>query len=226
MNDGRWRITVEAPDWGQDHLCSDAIVAFVDDELAHRPHQRATQHVAQCRECASQVIAQRQARSALRTAGGPSLPSSLLTSLRSIPQNAELPAPPPGLAVTGDGTLVALASPERAAPASDPERGAPSARGVRPQPSSVSDHGRRRIRLGTGVAVSGLALGALAFGAPTGDTASPVPPSAERGVLGGPVLGGTGAGPSGVLEARLQLAPTGPRPPVAETFLGPALGGR
>ena len=47
MNDGRWRITVEAPDWGQDHLCSDAIVAFVDDELAYRPHQRATQHIAQ-----------------------------------------------------------------------------------------------------------------------------------------------------------------------------------
>ena len=31
MSEGRWRITVTAPDWGEDHLTLDAIVAFVDD---------------------------------------------------------------------------------------------------------------------------------------------------------------------------------------------------
>ena len=47
---------------------------------------------------------QGQARKALRTAGGPCLPSSLLSTLRAIPQDTELPAAPPGLAMTADGS--------------------------------------------------------------------------------------------------------------------------
>ena len=57
--------------------------------------------------------------------------------------------------------------------------------------------------------MSGLALGALAFGVVA--AAPMAEPSAERGVLGGTVLGGTSAGrpelsPSGLVEARLRLS--------------------
>ena len=67
-----------APDWGQDHLSLDAVVAFVDDELSAGAHLRAEAHLDCCRECRAEVVAQRQARTALRAADGPCLPSSLL----------------------------------------------------------------------------------------------------------------------------------------------------
>ncbi|MCX6464505.1 MAG: zf-HC2 domain-containing protein, partial [Pseudonocardiales bacterium] len=110
---------MSAPDWGSAHLTSDAVVAFVDDELAHGPHERAVAHVAGCPQCAADVVAQRQARSALRSATCPSLPSSLMSALRAIPQDTELPPPPAGLAVTGDGELVSVlrTEPRRAAQA-------------------------------------------------------------------------------------------------------------
>ncbi|MDN5747544.1 MAG: hypothetical protein L0H64_03325, partial [Pseudonocardia sp.] len=142
----RRRFTVSAPDWGHTHLSSDAVVAFVDDELAHGPHARAVAHVAACRECAAEVVSQRQARTALRGAACPSLPTSLLSSLRSIPQDTELPGPPAGLAVTTDGQLVSVL---RAEPNGDPE----PAHGRRPS--------ARRIRFGAGAAISGLAVGAI-----------------------------------------------------------------
>ncbi|QJY44945.1 zf-HC2 domain-containing protein [Pseudonocardia broussonetiae] len=185
-------FTVSAPDWGQTHLTSDAVVAFVDDELARRPHARASAHVDACPDCAAEVVAQRQARTALRGASCPSLPSSLLMSLRSIPQDTELPAPPAGLAVTAEGQLVSVlrTEPAPAAPASAPATGV--------------DHGRRppasrRMRFGTGAAVSGLAIGALALGAATLPASVPAP-SADRGVLGGSLLN-----PSGAVPARLGL---------------------
>lgn len=182
-------FTVNAPDWGQTHLTSDAVVAFVDDELAQRPHARASAHVATCPDCAAEVVAQRQARTALRGASCPSLPSSLLMSLRSIPQDTELPAPPAGLAVTDEGQLVSVLRSEPAA--------APAATAV--------DHGRRppaarRMRFGAGAAVSGLAIGALALGAATLPAASVPAPTADRGVLGGSLLN-----PSGAVPARLGL---------------------
>lgn len=216
MNDGHWRFSVTAPDWGQDHLSSDAIVAFVDGELSCGPQARATQHLAQCPECAAQVVVQGQARSALRSAGCPIPPSSLLGSLRSIPQNVDLPPPPPGLAVTGDGQLVSVLRPEReGVPTADLAAG--GAGGVSgtacvdtsPLAHSRLSHNRRplvqrRIRFGAGAAVSGLALGALALGAAASSApVAAVPPTVDRGVLGGPVLAGT----SGVVEARLRLSP-------------------
>jgi hypothetical protein len=200
---GRWRISVSAPDWGQDHLSSDAIVAYVDDELADGPYLRATQHLAECRECAAQVVAQGQARAALRTADVPSLPSSLLSSLHSIPQDTDLPPAPPGLSVTSDGQLVSVLRPP-----APPQAPAGRARPVTRRGPAPADHDRRpdrRLRLGTGVAVSGLAIGAIAFAVPTvaGGSADPVPTSAN-GVLGGSVLGGA----PGAVDARLQFAPT------------------
>jgi anti-sigma factor RsiW len=190
VSSGRWRISVTTPDWGHDHLSSDAIVAYVDDELASGPYLRATQHLAQCRECAAQVIAQGQARAALRMADCPSLPTSLLSSLRSIPQEADLPAPPAGLAVTPDGQLVSVLRPERAAEQAD---------------SVAPVHGgrHRRLRLGTGVAMSGLAIGAIAFGIPGAAGGAPGAAPAPDDVLDRPAVGGAVS----QVDARLELAP-------------------
>jgi hypothetical protein len=212
---------VIAPNWGQDHLSLDAIVAYVDDELAEGPQLRATRHLAQCRECAAQVVAQGQARAALRTAECPSLPSSLLSSLRAIPQDTDLPGPPPGLAVTSDGQLVsvlrterdkAIAPEEQAPLAGQPPAGTEGSHHVTRHATHLGEHDRRphhRLRVGTGVAVSGLALGAIALGVPA-DVPSSVPdtavPAASNGVLGSPVIGGA----PGVVEAQLQL-PTADR---------------
>src|SRR5690349_7369312 len=112
MADARRRFGRSAPNWGVDHLSQDAVVAFVDDELSLAAHERGAAHVASCGECAAEVVAQRQVRSALRAADEPHVPSALLSMLRNIPQEAELPPPPPGLAVTTDGQLVSVLRPE------------------------------------------------------------------------------------------------------------------
>jgi anti-sigma factor RsiW len=215
VSSGRWRISVTTPDWGHDHLSSDAIVAYVDDELAAGPHLRATQHLSQCPECAAQVVAQGQARAALRTAGCPSLPSSLLSSLRSIPQDTDLPAPPAGLAVTPDGQFVSVLRPERAA------RGATRADVDTTAPQGDRSH--RRMWLGTGVAVSGLAAGAIAFAVPAAVSGSAAPAPGEAEMHDRPILGGTAT----PVDARLQLAPqpaaaTSAPPSVAPTSVPPA----
>ncbi len=113
---GARRFSLSSPDWGQAHLTLDAIVAYVDDELSPVAHARAQAHLECCGECRAEVVAQRQARTALRGAGGPNLPSSLLHSLRSIPVEAELPPMPPGLGVTADGQFVLLRDVPQAAP--------------------------------------------------------------------------------------------------------------
>lgn len=220
----RRRFSVTVPDWGQDHLSSDAIVAFVDNELAAGPHTRATQHLSTCRECAAQVVTQGQARSALRSAQFPSLPSSLLNSLRSIPQEAELPAPPAGLAMTADGQIVTVLRPEllpaaHAEPATQPH----IARSATPLSGRSSTH--RRLRFGAGAAVSGLAIGAIALAAPgfASTSATPTGPP-ERGVFNGPVLGGG----AGVVDAQLRLTPgrSDPLPEEDESASAPTSGGR
>ncbi len=178
--------------FGPDHLGPDAVVAFVDDELARRPHERAVAHVDSCPECAAEVVAQRRARSALRGADCPSLPSSLLSALRSIPQSAELPPVPAGLAVGPDGEVVSvLRTPPAPAPA--PPEPAPVAHGRRPS---------RRTRFGAGVAVSGFALGALALGV----TNTPLDPAPTGvGPLGGP-LPAPAAGAAFGVDARTDAA--------------------
>jgi hypothetical protein len=165
---GARRFGVSTPDWGQGHLSLDAIVAYVDDELAPGARTRAESHLSCCCGCRAEVVAQRQARSALRAADGPQLPSSLLHSLRAIPVDTELPPMPPGLAVTPEGEFVLL-------------RDVPPA-GLTPDAHPAPRRFSRRARFG---AVSGLALGALAVGALVAPGSAPPP---ERGVLGGAVL--------------------------------------
>jgi anti-sigma factor RsiW len=185
---GARRFSLSSPDWGQAHLTLDAIVAYVDDELSPVAHARAEAHLECCGECRAEVVAQRQARTALRGAGGPNLPSSLLHSLRSIPVEAELPPMPPGLGVTADGQFVLLRDVPQAAPGPTCPGPAGHAHlppaGLGPGPAAVPRRFSRRARFG---AVSGLALGALALGAlatPAG-TPEPAPPT---GALGGAVL--------------------------------------
>jgi anti-sigma factor RsiW len=166
MTGGRRRFELVPPDWGQDHLTSDAIVAFVDDELQSGARARAADHLAACQECAAEVVAQRQTRAALRAAGGPALPSSLLHTLRGIPQAAELPGAPAGLAMSADGAFVTAQIGRRG-----------------------PDRGSRRGWIGAGAAVSGLALGAIAFAVASVESAPAQP--VQRGVLGGSLLGAT-----------------------------------
>ena len=217
---------MRSPDWGQDHLSSDAIVAYVDDELASGPHERAAQHLARCAECAAQVIAQMQTRSALRTAGGPVLPSTLLRTLRSIPESATLPPPPPGLAVTPDGQFVSVLRPvpdsTQAATDAGPAQGTGTAHSSHRRSAGRSPV-QRRIIVGTGVAVSGLALGALAYGLPSASSTPAAP--AESGTYGGTVLSGGATSVvdsegAGVFDAQMRLeraVPLGPEKKTSET---------
>jgi len=199
MSDGQRpsrRFGRGAPNWGIDHLSQDAVVAFADDELSAGAHQRAAGHLADCGECAAEVIEQRQVRSALRGADEPRVPASLLSVLRSIPQDADLPGPPPGLAVTADGQLVSVLRPDRMRTdtPSPVVYGAPA--GLAGTTAHVPAQSRgRRLRVGA-TAVSGLALGALAFGAlPSAGVAPAAPAQLDRGVLGGSLLGGTTQAP-------------------------------
>jgi hypothetical protein len=68
-----------------EHLSTEAIAAFVDNELRLTPHLRAANHLSLCPQCAAEVEAQRQARSALRDSNPIAIPSSLLGQLSQIP---------------------------------------------------------------------------------------------------------------------------------------------
>jgi hypothetical protein len=68
-----------------EHLSTEAIAAFVDNELRLTPHLRAASHLSLCPQCAAEVDAQRQARSALRESRPIAIPSSLLGQLSQIP---------------------------------------------------------------------------------------------------------------------------------------------
>lgn len=125
-----------------DHLNLDAVVAFADGEMPLVAYQRAAAHVARCPQCEYEVNQQVAARAWLRAAGTPSMPPSLLDSLKSIP--VALPAD----RSTGDVTI-------------DPRTG----RVVRPEHDSRSANLARRFRfLGAGALVAGIAVGALVAG--------------------------------------------------------------
>ena len=217
---GARRFSLSSPDWGQAHLTLDAIVAYVDDELSPVAHARAQAHLECCGECRAEVVAQRQARTALRGAGGPNLPSSLLHSLRSIPVEAELPPMPPGLGVTADGQFVLLRDVPQAAPgphAPIPHVPVPHVllppvmptclRPVSgPGPAAAPRRFSRRARFG---AVSGLALGALAVGALATPAGTPEP-ATPTGALGRCRVEQSGAEPSGPVDRSVERRPRRP----------------
>jgi anti-sigma factor RsiW len=76
-----------------EHLSTEAVAAFVDGELRMTAHLRAAHHLSLCPECATEVDAQRQARTALRDSCPIAIPSALLGMLSQIPQHAP-PEPP------------------------------------------------------------------------------------------------------------------------------------
>ncbi|MGB3353169.1 MAG: anti-sigma E factor RseA [Mycobacterium sp.] len=78
-----------------EHLSTEAVAAFVDGELRMTAHLRAAHHLSLCPECAWEVDAQRQARTALRDSCPVAMPSSLLGLLSQIPHHApdEVPEP-------------------------------------------------------------------------------------------------------------------------------------
>jgi len=185
-----WYDVVAGLNAGQ-HLAVDAVVAFVDGELGAGAHDRAAVHLSGCPSCAAEVAAQRQARSAVRSAAEPAAPSSLLAALRSIPQTVELTHAPDGLAVTSDGTIVAVppAGPATAglgdtAPlGAAPPRGSSAVLGA--SRSAPAGKDRSAGRQGAGSVVSGLVLGALIMVTPGGTPVSdgprvpaPAPPAA------------------------------------------------
>jgi anti-sigma factor RsiW len=180
----------------EQHLMPDAVVAFVDGELSANARDRVAAHMLRCSFCAAEIHAQRQARSAVRTADAPSTPAGLLASLRAIPQNTELPVMPDELAMTNDGQLVAVQRPDRAGKTpfgSKPALGSQPRLGEGPH---VLGRGRRTAQ-GAGVVVSGLVLGALALVAPSGAPAA-----------------GDAAAPGRMVRTPVQVAPVlvGPGP--------------
>lgn len=177
--------------WGlsEQHLLPDAVVAFVDGELSPTAHDRAAAHMARCSQCLADVVAQRQAASAVQAADAPVVPAALLATLRAIPQHVDVPSTPDGLAVTDDGQLVVVQKPDQMAAASAPF-GSSAPLGS----SAKLGEGRavlgrrpgRRAAQGAGVVVSGLVLGALAFVTTGGsdEPEQPTPPNANRPAVG------------------------------------------
>ena len=139
----------------EDHLGLDAIVAYVDGELALTAFQRAAAHVMQCAVCAAEVADQTVAQQALRRADMPQMPSSLFRSLTAIPLAAPVPRPVAGLSVDPITGRVSRLGAPTGGPMPAPVRG--------PMPvDSVVDGGRsRRFRMGAGALVAGLAMGAV-----------------------------------------------------------------
>lgn len=179
--------------WGlsEQHLLPDAVVAFVDGELSATAHDRAASHMVRCACCAAEIVAQRQAASAVQSADMPAVPAALLATLRAIPQQVEMPATPDGLAMTDDGQLVVVQKPDQM-PASSAPFGSSAPLGSSAKlgegRSVLGRRSSRRAAQGAGVVVSGLVLGALALvtTASDGDQPEPqTPPDANRPAVAG-----------------------------------------
>lgn len=144
-----------------DHLTLDAVVAYADGEMPMVAYQRAAAHVARCPQCDAEVRAQLVARSWLRSAEAPAMPTSLLDTLRSIP--VALPTTDPGLTADAPTTLEHRGRPGHPAP---------GGHGAVPPHTRAAHRGRRFRFLGTGALVAGLTVGVLvgAESAPDADS--------------------------------------------------------
>jgi hypothetical protein len=76
-----------------EHLSTEAIAAYVDNELRMSAYMRAHHHMSLCPQCAAEVEAQGQARAALRDSCPIVIPTSLLGALSEIPHHAPLEPP-------------------------------------------------------------------------------------------------------------------------------------
>lgn len=224
------------------HLATDAVVAFVDGELSLTAHDRAARHLAHCALCTAEVAAQRQASIAVRDAGAPAVPATLLAALHDIPQHAPLSTDHQELAVTEDGQLVVVQRQASNRIGSRPPlgTGAPLASSQRlgsigfgaglahdgsedagtGSAADIATTGRRRngrLAQGAGVVVSGLVLGALVLAAPTEPAGIPTGPGGER-------HGGIGGVP---LPVNAELAPLDrARPAASPQRAAPAMPAR
>lgn len=136
----------------EDHLSLDAVVAFADGEMPLAAYQRAAAHLAGCARCAAEVAEQTSASKRLRSAAAPAMPLGLFDALRSIPLGSgplgsgPLGSIPLAAPVTGTGPGLAI----------DPDSG----HAVHVDTGHVAPVRGRRFRLGAGVLVAGLAVGA------------------------------------------------------------------
>lgn len=162
--------------WGlsEQHLLPDVVVAFVDGELSATAHDRAAAHMARCPHCLADIVAQRQAASAVQSADAPAVPAGLLAALRAIPQQVEMPATPDGLAMTDDGQLVVVQRPERMPAPFGASAPLGSSAKLGEGGAVLGRRPGRRTAQGAGVVVSGLVLGALAL-VTTGSDDQPEP---------------------------------------------------
>lgn len=71
-----------------DHLCTEAVAAFVDGELAPAAHRRAQAHLMECPECRREVARQRQAARRLRDSGELRVPAELRRRLASFDEDS------------------------------------------------------------------------------------------------------------------------------------------
>lgn len=187
----------------EQHLATEAVVAYVDGELSLAAHERATRHLSRCVLCTAEVAAQRQARTAVRSAASPSTPAALLAALHAIPHSAELPPSPGELSVDEHGQFVVAQRPLAAsaplglsAPlGSGAPLGSTPPFGITPEPGA-RHRGSRRLRGGAGVVATGLVIGALALVSPS-----------ESDLPGGPRTGAGngGSGPATDVPARFEL---------------------
>ncbi|SKO57619.1 RNA polymerase sigma-70 factor [Mycobacteroides abscessus subsp. bolletii] len=76
-----------------EHLSTEAIAAFVDGELRMSAHLRAAHHLSMCAECALEIDAQRQARTALRDSGA-RFRTSRMTLPRRSPRHTRVSCRP------------------------------------------------------------------------------------------------------------------------------------
>ena len=199
------------------HLSLDAVVAHVDGELPAGPAGRAAAHVDRCPACAGEVMAQRQARRRLRGADTPGVPASLLSSLRAIPDSADLPEAPAGLTLDPEGRFVVPSGAPGTTDTAARRRGRRTAGGPRARrlPVVVASGLVAGAAVVVGPVVAAGAVPAAVTPAGTAPAAGasltaavPVPPAGDHG---NPVAGSVEhAGPGGVVPvvARPPAPPT------------------
>lgn len=136
----------------EDHLNLDTVVAYADGELSLLAFQRAAAHVTSCGRCAAEVDEQMVARASLRSAASPPIPSSLTAALCAIPIASPVAGPAPGVGMDSrTGHAIRVVQVPRQATRS------------------------RRLRLGAGALVAGIAVSAFATAAAPPEDPATIP---------------------------------------------------